>query len=278
MSVAKLNTGVDLYYEIHGKGETVVLLQGTGFPCDVWREHPVSELKNQYQVLIFDPRGIGRSSKVEHFFTVYQLAADTVALLDHLKVDQAHIMGHSIGGRIGLAIAISNPGKVKSLFLASTGSGSPVRAGEDCISVPTHRLLVRLITRGLEEHVRYEIIDGNGYFTEDFRKNHRDVVTAFWKSAWEHHADLSTYMRYVIARHLFEITHQLESVKCPTWIICGDTDIGGGEPHLPQAYALKERIPHALLRVLPNKSHGFFWEDPKGTKDLLLEWLKKSAV
>jgi pimeloyl-ACP methyl ester carboxylesterase len=278
MSIAKLSTGVELYYEVHGKGETVVLLQGTGFACDVYREHPASDLKERYQVVIFDPRGVGRSSKVEHFFTIYQLAADTVSLLDHLKVDQAYILGHSIGGRIALAIATMYPGKVKSLFLAATGSGSPVRAGEDSIHAIPQRLLERLITRGLEEHVRYEIIEANGYFTEDFRKNHREVVTAFWKVAWEHHADLSTYLRYVTARTLFEISHQLGSIKAPAWIVCGDQDIGGGEPHVPQSRGLKERIPHAILKLLPNKSHGFFWQDPKGTKDVLLEWLEKSAI
>ena len=98
MGIAKLSTGVELYYETHGKGEAVVLLQGTGFACDVWRDHPVSDLKDKYRFVIFDPRGIGRSSPVHHFFNIYQLAADTAALMDYLKIDQANVLGHSIGG------------------------------------------------------------------------------------------------------------------------------------------------------------------------------------
>jgi len=95
--------------------------------------------------------------------------------------------------------------------------------------------------------------------------------------AWEYHADLRTYLRYLFARHTFEITHQLESIKAPVWIAIGDADIAGGGPHYPQSIALHERIPHSILKILPNKSHGFFWQDPEDAKELLLEWLNKCS-
>jgi pimeloyl-ACP methyl ester carboxylesterase len=278
MGIAKLATGVELYYETHGEGEAVVLLQGTGFACDVYREHPASDLKDKYKVIIFDPRGIGRSSPVEHFFTVYQLAADTAALLDHLGINSANVMGHSIGGRIALALAVNYPGKVKGLLLAATGSGPSIRIGEEAIALPQLRLLERLITRcGLEEHVRIEIMEADGYFTEDFRNDHPDIVENFLKLAWENHSDFRTYIRYVFDRHIFEITYQLGSIKAPVWITVGDADTAGGGPHYPQSISLHERIPHSVLKVLPNKSHGFFWQDPEGTKELLMEWLESSG-
>lgn len=273
MSVARLATGVELYYEVHGEGETIVLLQGTGSSCEVWREHPLADLKDRYRIVIFDPRGIGRSSPVEHFFTVHQLAADAVALLDHIGVGQAFILGHSMGGRIALALAIVYPNKVKSLFLAATGSGAAGRTGEDAIALPPLRLIEALSTRGFEGHVRHELMETNEYFTESFRKGHPEIVEAFWQVKWKHHADLRTYIRYVFARHTFEVAHQLGSIKVPVWIVVGDADVAGTGAHLSQSLALKERIPHAVLKMLPNKCHGFFWEDPSGTKDILLEWL-----
>ncbi len=277
MSTAKLSTGVEIYYEVYGKGDTVVLLQGTGLPCDAWRDYTAADLKDRYQVVIMDPRGIGRSSPVDYFFTVYQLAADVAVLLDHLAVDRAHILGHSIGGRIALCLGVNYPGKVRSLILASTGSGSVVRTGEDAISLPQLRLLERLITRGgLKEHMRYEIFETDGYFTESFRKSQPEVVAAFYKLSWEYHADLRTYLRYLFARHTFEITHQLGSITTPAVIMIGDADIAGGGPHLPANLALKDRMPpHTELKLLPNRSHGFFWEDPAGTKAILLDWLEK---
>ena len=277
MSIAKLPTGVELYYEIHGEGEAVVLLPGTGFACDVWREHPVSDLKDKYQLIIFDSRGVGRSSPVDNFFNVYQLAADTAALLDHLKIDKAHVLGHSIGGRIALALAVNYPGKVKSLFLAATGSGPAVRAGEGAIALPQLSLIEELTTLGFERYIRKEITESNTYFMENFRKSHPEIVSAFWDLAWKRHADLRTYLRYVFARHTFEITHQLGSINVPVWIVIGDSDLAGS-PHVPQSYGLRERIPHAIFKVLSQKSHGFFWEDTEATKTLLLEWLGKSTL
>ena len=278
MSTAKLVTGVELYYEIHGEGETVVLLQGTGRSCDVWKDHPVSDLEDQYRFVIFDPRGIGRSSRVDHFFSVYQLAADTAALLDHIGVNQAYVLGHSIGGRIALALSILYPGKVKSLFLAATGSGPAVRTGEGAIALPPLRLIEGFGTRGYQDYLRHELMETNEYFSEAFRKAHPEVVAAFCEMSQKHDADLRTYIRYVFARSTFEVTHQLGSIKLPVWIVVGGADVAGAGAHLPQSLALKERIPHAVLKMLPNKCHGFFWEDPSGTKDILLEWLTESVV
>jgi pimeloyl-ACP methyl ester carboxylesterase len=274
MGIAKLSTGVELYYETHGKGETVVLLQGTGFACDVWRDHPVSDLKDKYQFVIFDPRGIGRSSPAHHFFNIYQLAADTAALMDYLKIDQANVLGHSIGGRIALSMAVLFPGKVKSLFLASTGSGPAVRPGEGAIALPSLKLLEELTDLGFQRFIQKEIMDTDAYFMESFRKSHPEIVSDFWNMVREHHADLRTYLRYVFARHTFEITHQLGSIMMPVWIVIGDSDIQGSSPHVPQSNGLRGRMPKAVFRVLPQKSHGFFWEDPSGTKKIILEWLQ----
>lgn len=278
MSRAKLETGVELYYETYGEGEAVVLLPGTGFACDVWREHPVSELKDQYKVIIFDSRGIGRSSPIDNFFTVNQLAADTACLLNHLEIEKAYVLGHSIGGRIALALALTYPDRVKSLFLAATGSGASIRPGEGAIQLPPLHLLETLTNRGFQEFVNYEITQTDGYFTEDFRETQPEIVGEFARIIWEHHADLRTYLRYVFARHTFEVTHQLDAIKMPVWIGIGEYDLAGSSPHLPQSIALKERIPQAVLNKLPNLSHGFFWQDPIGTKELLLRWLKESAV
>jgi pimeloyl-ACP methyl ester carboxylesterase len=61
MPKAKLKTGVELYYEDHGTGVPVILLQGTGFALDVWQPHPVRELSANHRAITIDPRGIGRS-------------------------------------------------------------------------------------------------------------------------------------------------------------------------------------------------------------------------
>lgn len=273
----ELPTGCNLYYEVHGRGEHVVLLQGTGFSLDVWTPDPTDALARDRSIVLLDPRNIGRSSAPDVAFTIEQLAADVLALLDHLEIASAHIVGHSIGGRIGLAMALTHPGRVKSLAMVGSGSGSAIRGGEDAIPMPQVRLLERLITRGLEEHVRHETLETDGYFTDDFRKTSPEVVADFYSRSSERHADVRTYVRYMLARHSFEATHRLPFLAVPTHIIIGGKDIAGGGSHLSAAYAMRERMPAAEFTVLEGVSHGLFWQAPDRVNDLLNDWFQKSA-
>ena len=274
MPKANLKTGVDLYYEEYGKGVPVVLLQGTGFALDVWHPHPVKELSVNHRVITIDPRGIGRSTCEDAVIAIDQIAADIVELFDRLDVEPIHIVGHSIGGRIGLELALTYPGRVRSLVMAASGSGSAVRPGEDAFPMPQHRLLVRLAERGLKEHVRHEILETEGYFTDKFRAEHPDVVQEFFEIAWKNHADVSWYFRYVMARHAYEATHRLPFLKPPVLILVGSSDLAGGGAHFPASQMLADRIPRSELKVMEGVSHGFFWERPELAADILETWFR----
>jgi pimeloyl-ACP methyl ester carboxylesterase len=275
MPKAKLKTGVELYYEQHGSGTPVILLQGTGFALDVWEPHPVRELSAHHRVITIDPRGIGRSTCEDAAISIDQIAADIVELFDHLQLEPIHVIGHSIGGRIGLELALNYPGRIRSLVMAASGSGSAVRPGEDAMPMPQHRLLVRLVERGLEEHVRYEILETEGYFTDEFRAEHPEIVDEFWKTAWKNHSNLSWYLRYVLARHLYEATHRLPFLKPPVLILVGSSDHAGGGAHFPASKMLADRIPGSELKILNGVSHGFFWEKPDETAAVLNDWFRK---
>lgn len=274
MPQVRLATGVELYHEVHGAGIPVVLIQGTGFAADVWRPHPVEDLVGEFQVITFDPRGVGRSTAPNAVMTVEQMAADVAELIRHLDLEPAHVIGHSIGGRIGLALALNYPLLVRSLVMAASGSGSAIRPGEDAVPMPQHRLLKRLIERGLEEHVRVEIRENDGYFTQEYRKRRPEEVEAFHRRAWEHHADLDTYLRQVMARHAFEATHRLPFLEVPVCVMIGSHDVAGGGAHLPASHELIKRIRGSELRVIEGASHGFFWQKPDETVELLKHWLK----
>lgn len=131
MAQALLPTGVNMYYEVHGEGVPVILIPGTGFSADVWRPHPTEDLQDEHQVITFDLRAVGRSTAPNAVMTVEQMAADVAELIRHLELGPAHIIGHSIGGRIGLALSLNYPGLVRSLVMAASGSGSAIRPGED---------------------------------------------------------------------------------------------------------------------------------------------------
>src|SRR5260221_798904 len=87
MPKMNLKTGIDLYYEEHGIGAPVILLQGTGFALDVWEPHPIKELSVNHRVITVDTRGIGRSTCEDMVLSIDQIAADMVELLDRLDVE-----------------------------------------------------------------------------------------------------------------------------------------------------------------------------------------------
>jgi 3-oxoadipate enol-lactonase len=274
MPKAKLKTGVELYYEVDGKGSPVLLLQGTGFALDVWKPHPVEQLAQNHRVITLDTRGIGRSPCEDAVLSIDQIAADIVELSDYLDLERLHVIGHSIGGRIGLELALNYPGRIRSLVMAASGSGSAVRPGEDAFPMPQHRLLVRLVERGLKEHVRFEILETEGYFTDAFRAEHPEVVEKFWETAWKNHADVPWYLRYVMARHAYEATHRLPFIEVPVLILVGSSDVAGGGAHFPASKMLADRIPGSELKIMSGVSHGFFWQEPEMAVATLETWLK----
>ncbi len=276
MPNVKLPTGVDLYYESHGRGEPLLLVPSTAFSCEVWKPSQLP-LADALNLVIHDPRGCGRSTAEQDVWTIEQMGADIVALMDHLNIPAAHLLGHSMGGRIALAVAENYPGRVKSLIMAASGSGPASRPGPDCVPGLPHRTVYELVSLGLEGTVRHEICESDAFFTKEYRERGRDSVEAFFKLAWATHAKLSEFIRIVIARHNFEGTHRLGDVRAPTLVAIGDSDSGRSN-HLAQAEVLAKRIRGAEMKILKGQSHGFFWQAPEETNAWILDWVARHAA
>jgi len=273
MPIANLPTGVDLYYESHGQGEPLVLFPSTAFSGEVWRPFQVTELSRSLNLIIHDPRGCGRSHVAQEVYTIDQMANDVVALLDHLGIRSAHVLGHSMGGRIALSMALNFPGRVKSLIMAASGSGPAARPGSDCIPGLPYRIVLELIEMGFENSIRHEICGSDTFFTKDFRDRFPARVEDFFRLAWATHAKLPEYVHLIIARHNWEGTHRLGDLKVPTLVVIGDADAARSN-HLAQAEILANRIRGAELKILNGQSHGFFWQAPEETNAMILSWIK----
>ena len=114
----------NIYYETHGPPDAppLVLIGGWASYRWIWfRQIPT--LKAKYKCIVFDNRGSGRSSKPDIPYTMEMLAGDTVGLMKALNIENAHVLGISMGGMIAQQVAISNPEKVRSLILVSTHFG-----------------------------------------------------------------------------------------------------------------------------------------------------------
>jgi pimeloyl-ACP methyl ester carboxylesterase len=120
--------GTRLFYEVKGSGPAVVLIHGGQLDCRMWDDQ-FAALAGHFRVIRYDVRGYGGSVRPD---LPYSDADDLAALLDYLKVDKAHLVGLSLGGRIAIDFAVAHPARVGSLTLAGPGlSGYEPPAGAE---------------------------------------------------------------------------------------------------------------------------------------------------
>src|SRR5438067_11163400 len=110
------NGDVRIAYEARGNGEPVLLVHGLAYDRRGWGPLP-RLLEEDFRVLLVDNRGVGESDAPPGPYTVEQLAEDAVAVLDAAGLEQAHILGVSLGGFVAQEIALSRPERVDKLVL-----------------------------------------------------------------------------------------------------------------------------------------------------------------
>ncbi len=123
MAGATVN-GIELYYEDHGTGPALLLVPGLGADTRLFGG-VIAPLAATCRVIVFDPRGAGRSDKPPGPYTIEQMADDASGLLDMLGIGRAVVVGYSMGGRIAMSLALDHSTRVRRLVLASTSARTP---------------------------------------------------------------------------------------------------------------------------------------------------------
>ena len=111
--------GLEMYYEIHGKGDPVVLLHGSFMTITNNWTDMIAQLSKSRQVIAVEMQGHGRTADIDRDFSYAHLADDAAALLDHLKIKRADLLGYSMGGGVALQAAIRHPAKVRKVVSIS---------------------------------------------------------------------------------------------------------------------------------------------------------------
>lgn len=206
---------VNLYYELYGEGDPLVLVAGTGISLAPWRVSQVPEFAKHYQVLIYDHRGLGRSDKPDMHYTTRLFAKDCVGLMDALGIKRAHMMGHSMGARVCQWIALDYPENVRSLVLSGPGSGKYSEDLEDYPRGVPMDAALEMIEKGYEKYQSDHW--GPGFmFSEQFMKDHPDIVKKYQELIVDEVPPLKCYLRHVVARQCHETTHLIDKIKAPT--------------------------------------------------------------
>ncbi|SCG39169.1 alpha/beta fold hydrolase [Micromonospora halophytica] len=159
MGYADVN-GLRLWYEVHGNGRPLVLLHG-GYGAVEMFAPVLPALTARRQVIAVDLQGHGRTADVDRPLRYESLADDVAALLRHLDLPEADVLGYSLGGGVALRTAIQHPGLVRRLVLVSTPcrrqgwypevlaamAAQDERVGEQMRGTPPHELYARIAPR-----------------------------------------------------------------------------------------------------------------------------------
>lgn len=139
MAFAKIRQG-KIYYEIHGTGEPIVLIRGLGRWSEHWNDFHL-ELAKTHRVIIYDGRGLGRSTvRLRPWHSMRDLGDDIVAILKTERIDAAHLVGVSLGGMIALQFAADHPEMTLSTTAVNASTG---RSGHRRISLEATKLLLQ---------------------------------------------------------------------------------------------------------------------------------------
>ena len=221
--------GLNMYYEILGTGQPLVLLHGSF----VWATN-YPTLSQGRQVILIDMQGHGRTADIDRPFTFEQMADDTAALLQQLKIEQTDVFGYGMGGTIGLALAIRHPGLVRRLAICSAA----YRPVEE--SYPTDVLEA------------FRAMTPEAFAPKEIKEPYDKMSPApNWKGL---------VTKIVQMEHDFKgfSKEQMKSIKAEVFIAVGDHyDVG-----LEHVVEMHHLIPKSQLAVFPNSDHLLISTNP----------------
>ena len=252
----------ELHYERGGSGEPLLLIQGMSGTHVAWGEPFLQSLREHFDVIAFDNRGIGLSAPVDGPFTIAEMAADTTALMGELGLESAHVVGISMGGMIAQELALAHPERVRTLTLGCTYCGGP---GSQLMPEENARKLMQGMASGDREkaiRASYEVNLSPAFRAEEAR------FAAFHEMATSVPAARETIQLQIQAIFGHDTSGRLGGISKPTLAIHGTLD--GVLPY-PNGELVASLIPGARLETLEGVGHMFWWEQPELAAELIRE-------
>lgn len=267
MPTALLN-GIDVYYEVHGSGPRLLLLNGSGGTV-IGAAPMTQKLAAHFEVLIHDQRGLGRTHVPHNTPTMADYAADAAALLDHVGWPSTLVFGISFGGMVAQELAVTWPALVKRMALLCTSSG-----GAGGSSFPLHT--VAAMSADEQARVRLHLADSR-YTPEFLAANPFDQrlveLGAAGRAAPRTETQLRGEAMQLVARSQLDVWDRLGNITCPTLVAFGQFDAMAPPTN---SEAIASRIASSELRGYQG-GHGFVWQDRQAWPDII-SFLSSSAI
>jgi pimeloyl-ACP methyl ester carboxylesterase len=234
--------GAEIYYVTYGSGPPVILLHGGFANGRYWGNQVPDLLGAEYQVILIDSRGHGRSSRDQRPYTYELMQSDVVAVMDRLKIHKASVVGWSDGAIIGLVMALRAPKRLSRLF-AFAANMDPTGVRTDTMD---HPVFARFEDQAAQE---YRVLSPTPHDFSAFSR----AINRMW----------DTEPNYAAAA--------LHQIRTPTAIVDGDHDEAIKREHTEY---LAREIPGAELIILPGVSHFAMLQAPAAFNAAMLGFLK----
>jgi pimeloyl-ACP methyl ester carboxylesterase len=263
----KINN-IQIYYEEHGTGYPILLIQGLGYPSGMWFLQ-VQELAKHFRTIIFDNRGVGRTDKPDEEYSVALMASDAGGLLRSLGVKKAHVVGVSLGGYIAQELALSQPDLVDRLVLLATSCGGPkyielTKALWEEVAALAGLPPEEIIRRGMA------LAATGKFFCE-----HPELIARSVAIRLENPQPLYAFGRQSAAAMSFNSTDRVHLIRQLTLILAGAQD---RVMPLVLTEELAQKIPNAHLKVFPDAAHLLFLEKAQAVNQAIVEFLTSAPV
>jgi 3-oxoadipate enol-lactonase len=238
----------------------LLLIMGMSGTALHWGEPFLELLRRDFDVIVYDHRGVGASTRLEGPITIAQLAEDASGLLSALQLESAHVLGISMGGMIAQELALAHPDQVRTLTLGGTYCGGPrsVQARPSVIQGLAAAMMSgdreRALRSGWEINVSQTMV------------NDADAYAAFLAIAERRAVAVPVVIAQLQACAAHDTSTRLGELATPTLVIHGTED-----QLLPvdNGRQIASLIPGSKLEILDGVGHMFFWEQPERAAELL---------
>ena len=242
----------------------MLFIHGLAYDRRGWGPLP-GILARDFRVVLVDNRGVGDSDAPEGPYSVEQLAADAVAVLDAAGIESAHIFGISLGGFIAQEIALTHPGRVRKLVLCSTSPG-----GVNAFPMPA---------RGVDAFTRFPTMEreaGLRMMVENSLGDHAvrerpELVEEVYAYRLERAPSVEAWQAQLVASRGHDAYDRIGAIRAPTLVIhaSADTVIDARNGEL-----LADRIPGARIERVPDRGHLVVWQEGELLAPIVRDFLR----
>ncbi|QEE15407.1 alpha/beta fold hydrolase [Promethearchaeum syntrophicum] len=259
MPTMKIND-INIFYEIHGNGEPLLLIHGLGSSTQDW-EYQIPQLSKQYKVITIDLRGHGKTSKANGPYSIRGFADDVAMFLEALNIKHTNILGLSMGTATGFELAINYPDLVKSLIAVNMSVKLSVKTFGERKQFFIRTLIVKLLgMKKMGEFLAPRL------FPFPTQEELRKKVAIHWAEN-----DKKSYLLAMNSLKNWSVEEELHKIKCPTIVIASDGDYTPVEAK--EEYVKK--IPNCKIAIIKNSHHAVPMEKPEEFNKLVLDFLNQ---